>query len=148
MKVLIDTNVFLSYLLASATPRAVTTVVTTCFDRDEIDILVPHEQIAELATTTSTKRYFRNHIPQATIDYFIQQLTALAELPPTLEEIPAYSRDPKDDYLVAYGIVNEADFLITGDADLLVLGRVGKVEVIDPSQFIAILREHNLLPSS
>lgn len=148
MKVLIDTNVFLSYLLASATPRAVTAVVTTCFDRDEIDILVPHEQIDELVTTAGAKRYFRRHIPHATLDDFIQQLTALAELPPTLEEIPAYSRDAKDDYLVAYGIVNEADFLITGDADLLVLGRVGTVEVINPSQFIAVLREHNLLSSS
>jgi uncharacterized protein len=67
-------------------------------------------------------------------------------LPPPLEEIAAYSRDPKDDYLVAYGVVNEADYLITGDLDLLVLGQVGDLQIVNPAQFIAVLQDNNLFP--
>ena len=35
--------------------------------------------------------------------------------------IPAISRDPDDDYLLALAKVGKADILITGDKDLLVL---------------------------
>jgi uncharacterized protein len=146
MKVLIDTNVFLSYLLASDASRTITSVVRRCFEQEEIDLLVPSQQIQELAETVAAKRYFRGHIPQEIIHYFIEQLTAFSQLPPPLEEIAAYSRDPKDDYLVAYGVVNEADYLITGDLDLLVLGQVGDLQIVNPAQFIAVLQDNNLFP--
>jgi uncharacterized protein len=68
----------------------------------------------------------------------------LAELLPPLEEFATYTRDPKDDNLVVYGVVNEADYLITGDADLLVLNRIGRMEIVKPSRFLAILRESKL----
>jgi uncharacterized protein len=146
MKVLIDTNVFLSYILSPDTPRAVTTVVDTCFSQDVIDLLIPPQQLTEFKRKAATKQYFRTRIPHTAIDHFIEQLLALAELLPPLEEFATYTRDPKDDYLVVYGVVNEADYLITGDADLLVLTRIGRMEIVKPSRFLAILRESKLAP--
>jgi uncharacterized protein len=145
MKVLIDTNVWLSYLLTPTKPRTVTIVVSTCFLRDEIDIIVPRKQLDEFTAKVATRKYFRTHIPHAVIEQFLNEMAAMTELLPPLEEVTAYSRDPKDDYLVEYGVVNEADFLITGDLDLLVLGRVGTLQIVKPSQFVEILREQNLL---
>jgi predicted nucleic acid-binding protein len=63
---------------------------------------------------------------------------------PVLEH-PDYSRDPKDDYLVAYGVVNEADYVITGDADLLVLGHIGRLQIVNPSDFVSLLKEYELI---
>ena len=149
MKVLIDTNVFLSYILAPAAQRAVTAVVTACLTLDEIDLLIPPEQLTEFATRAATKRYFRTRIPHRDIDRFVAHLKRLGELLPPLEEIEeitAYSRDPNDDYLVAYGIVHEADYLITGDKDLLVLGRVGQLQIVTPAHFLQLLSRHDLLP--
>jgi uncharacterized protein len=145
MKVLIDTNVWLSYLLPPTKAQTVAIVVSTCFLRDEIDIVVPRNQLDEFASKVVTKSYFRTHIPNAAIEHFIKEMTAMTDLLPPLEEVTAYSRDPKDDYLVEYGVVNEADYLITGDLDLLVLGRVGTLQIVKPSQFVEILREQNLL---
>ena len=145
MKVLIDTNIWLSYLLSPARPGAINTVVVASLTHDEIEVLVPQELITELAAKVAMKRYFSVRIPRATIDAFIEQLTALAELPPLLEQIPPHTRDSKDDYLVAYGIVNEADYLITGDADLLVLGQVGALQIIRPSNFVYLLKRHGLI---
>ncbi len=42
-------------------------------------------------------------------------------------------RDAKDDYLIMLAISGGADFLVTGDKDLLVLDGVEKVRVITPS---------------
>jgi hypothetical protein len=146
MRVLVDANIFLSYILAPTTPRAVTAVVTACFSRDEIDLVAPPELIAEIAAKAASKRYFRSRVPRAALDRFVAQLTAVSTLLPPVEETQGYSRDPKDDYLVAYGIIHEADYLITGDADLLVLGTVGQLQIVRPSTFLAVLRRQQLLP--
>ncbi len=145
MKVILDTNILLSYMLSPATPRAITTVTALCFAHDAIDLLVPPEQIEEFAAVAATKRYFRQRIPHAAIDDFVRQLRALAIMLPALEEIASYTRDRKDDYLVAYGVVNEADYLVSGDADLLVLGQVGGLQIVDPARFLIILRAGGFL---
>lgn len=146
MRVLLDTNIWLSYLLAPGSPRAITVVVTTCLSHDEIDVLVPPEQIDEFADKVAHKDYFRERIPHAAIETFTRQLKALASLVPPLDDIAAYTRDPNDDYLIAYGVVNEADFLITGDDDLLALDRVGLLEIVKPTRSLGVLREQKLLP--
>ncbi len=62
MRVLIDTNVFLSYILAPAEPQVVTTVITMCLTVDDIDLLIPSEQISEITATVTGKPYFRELI--------------------------------------------------------------------------------------
>ena len=146
MKVLIDTNVFLSYMLAAERPNTVTAVVTACLSLDEIDLLVPPEQIAEFRSKAATKRTFRSRIPHKAIDEFVAHLRVLGERQPPQEESVAYSRDPKDDYLVAYAVINEADYLVTGDQDLLVLSQVGQLQIATPAQFMKTLQSQNLLP--
>lgn len=143
MKVIIDTNVYLSYILAPERQGVITTVVAACFGLDEIDLIIPPEQIAEFVDKVLGKRYFRSRIPQAAIDQFMAQLKALGELQPQ-EDAASYSRDPKDDYLITYGVVNEVDYLITGDQDLLVLRRVGELQIVTPAEFFKILNLHNL----
>lgn len=64
MGVIIDTNVFLSYMLAPAAQGAVAVVVTTCLTLDEIDLLIPPDQRTELAAKAAIKQYFRSRIPQ------------------------------------------------------------------------------------
>jgi predicted nucleic acid-binding protein len=53
---------------------------------------------------------------------------------------PEISRDPQDDYLLALAVVHEADYLVTRDRDLLDLGEVVGVKIVDPVTFLALLR--------
>ena len=55
------------------------------------------------------------------------------------EEIPPVSRDPKDDYLLAYGLVGGADYLVTGDEDLLTLRDVEGLKIVSPREFVTLL---------
>lgn len=63
---------------------------------------------------------------------------SLAEaIPEITEEIPAVTTDPKDDYLIAYALVGEADYLVTGDkSHLLPIKKIGEVQILNPKQFI------------
>lgn len=139
MKVILDTNVFLSYLAAPDRERTITWVVRTCLSHEDIDIVLPPELIDELAEKIIEKKYFRERVPYRKAAQFIEQLRDLAELPPPLEEIPTFSHDPEDDYLIAYAIVNAVDYVVTGDPDLVVLKQVEGVQMVTPAAFWTML---------
>ena len=43
--------------------------------------------------------------------------------------------DPDDDAVLACAVKSEADYLVTGDKDLLVLGHYGKTKILTPREF-------------
>lgn len=49
-------------------------------------------------------------------------------------------RDPKDNYLVSLAIDSEANFLVTGDNDLIDLYKIGETRVIIYSDFEKIVK--------
>ena len=49
------------------------------------------------------------------------------------------SRDPNDDYLLDLAIVTGADYLVTGDSDLLVLKNYQNTNIVSFSSFMAVL---------
>lgn len=55
--------------------------------------------------------------------------------------IPNYTRDPKDDYLIDAALRGQADYLVTGDFDLLALADdpAISVQIVSPSTFLAML---------
>ncbi len=74
------------------------------------------------------------------MEAFINLLTSVGEqLRPMVEEIPAVTRDAKDDYLIAYALVGECDYLVTGDPDVLVIEKIGKLQIVNPAEFQRIL---------
>ena len=68
---------------------------------------------------------------------YAQHLTALANafvndaLPLTRAV-----RDPEDDMVVACALTVAADFIVTGDKDLLVLSTYGSIRIITPREFL------------
>lgn len=139
MKVILDTNAYLSYLGAPDTGRTIAYVVRACLERPDIELIVPTELIAELRRAAN-KYYWRQRITQTALENFIDQLVQLAELPPPIEEIQTLARDRKDDYLLAHALINNADCLVTGDRSLLELDRViDGLEIMLPAAFLTLL---------
>lgn len=55
-----------------------------------------------------------------------------------IDSIPARCRDPKDDYLLELALVSEADYLITGDKDLLTVEKIGSCQIVTAMEFDAL----------
>jgi putative PIN family toxin of toxin-antitoxin system len=51
----------------------------------------------------------------------------------------AWSRDPDDDHVIACALAAKADFVVTGDDDLLSLGTLEAVRIVSPVDLLAIL---------
>ena len=60
-----------------------------------------------------------------------------------IDEVPAVSRDPKDDKFLATAAAAQADFLVTEDNDLLVLDPYEGCRIVTAGRFLAAL-EHSL----
>ena len=49
------------------------------------------------------------------------------------------SRDPKDNFLLSLSYDSHADYLITGDVDLLVLQKTGSTDIVTLGNFLKII---------
>jgi predicted nucleic acid-binding protein len=70
-------------------------------------------------------------------DRVIAEVWQLADVfdPPPLPA--AVSRDPDDDAILALAVAAQADFMVSGDADLLVLGVHDGIPIVGPAQALA-----------
>ncbi len=139
MRVLLDTNVFVSYLLSPDRGGTITTVDDAALS-GRYSLLVPQEQFDKLFEVLTTKPYIASRVSQHVAVQFVDSLRAIAVLPPIIDEaIPTVVRDPKDDYLLAYALVGRADYLVAGDDDLLSLGAFTDFEIVSPPRLVELL---------
>lgn len=138
-RVLIDTNVLISYLLAPDSDSTIARIVEAAFEGEYI-LLIPDALLTELSNTIKARKHLAKRISVEQAEEFVALLKAIAEaLPEVSEPIPAVTRDPKDDYLLAYALFGRADYLVTGDDDLLVLAEDVGVKIVPPAEFWKIL---------
>jgi len=53
------------------------------------------------------------------------------------------SRDKKDNFLLSMAIDSKADYLVSGDPDLLVIERIGKTMIINMREFKSFISKIN-----
>lgn len=136
MRVLVDANVFISYLLAPQRPSPSAAIVRAAILGDFM-LLLPEALMQELTARASAKPYLVQRIAAVELAELTNIIESVAEIIPRITQpIPAVTRDPKDDYLIAYALVGGADYLVTADADLLALERVGEVKIVTPRTFV------------
>ncbi len=141
---LLDTNLFVSYLLGTGRKGPVGAVVGAGI-LGRFTLLVPEGLIGELAGCVKGKPYLAARIRREDLEELFAILRETAELLPEISEpIPAVVRDPKDDYLIAHAVLARADYLVTGDDDLLCLERVETVRILTPRQFVETVLEPSL----
>ena len=135
MRVLLDANVLISYLLTPAQHSAITHI-TEAAVTGEFQLLVPEELLEEVRETIRAHEHLARRISLEAMRSFVDLVLEIAEVIPRITEpIPSLTRDPEDDYLIAYALVGQADYLVTGDRDLLVLEYVEPVKILTPSAF-------------
>lgn len=135
MRVILDTDVLISYLLTPAAGGSIATIVDA-LARGAFTLLVPPDLLQELERVATQKPRLARRIRAEQLARLRDLLVGIGEmLPPIEEPIPAVTRDPKDDYLLAYAFVGAADCLVTGDEDLLALHTLGHLAILSPPAF-------------
>ena len=126
MKVFLDTNVLAS---AAATRGLCADVLREVFACHEL--LISDQVLSELSRVLKSKFGMTREL----IDDFLwllQQDTIQVE-PISLPEVELQDKD--DLAILGAAIEGGAEVLVTGDKELLALGRVGSIEILSPRQF-------------
>jgi predicted nucleic acid-binding protein len=95
-----------------------------------------------LRHTVQQEPYLSARIEAERMERLIGRIRQVATIPPPLEQPHVHhASDRKDDYLIAYGLLNNCDYLITGDGALLALRQLRGLTILNPAQFWNIVEE-------
>jgi putative PIN family toxin of toxin-antitoxin system len=131
VRVLLDTNVLISGILFRGVPR---TLLERAI-RGEFDLVTSAALLDELEDV-----FVRSfELPPALARAVRTELETLAEVVAPAD-VPALSRDPDDDEVLAAAVVGQADAVVTGDQDLLVLETHQTIPIIRPADLVARLK--------
>jgi putative PIN family toxin of toxin-antitoxin system len=129
MRGVVDTNVLVSALLAGGSPRD---SLDTILDKGMA--LISVSTLVELADVLGRPKFDR-YLTENERMRFLIGLLKDAEMIEITESINI-CRDPKDNMLLELAVSGGADYLITGDSDLLVLNLFRGVEIMTPREFL------------
>ena len=146
MRVILDANIWISYLLSPRGDGTIPTLVQACI-KPPIRLIVPRELMRELEGAYQKSPYLQDRVSEENFQRLLLLLPQVGQIPPALTGFASVVRDPKDDYLLAYGLIAQADFLVTGDKDLLAVGQVDSLTIIGPSEFLMLLYAEGLIAS-
>lgn len=71
---------------------------------------------------------------------FISKLIERSDVTAGIQFSQPVSRDAKDDKFLACAVEAEADYIVTGDEDLLDLKEYDEIKIVTPRELMAILR--------
>ncbi len=127
LRVVLDTNTRFSALLFRGTPGLLVAFLQTGGFLEVVSqtLLDEYQDVLERKSEKSPKA----------IAAEIASVAARALLVQNLENVSA-SRDPDDDHILECALAGQADYVITGDRDLLVLGSFRGIPILTIRQFL------------
>jgi len=132
VKVIFDTNVWISFLIG----KRLSFIKKYIADGSIIIVITP-QLLTEIKEVTSRKR-LEKYFPQESVNELIELLETIAE---RIEIRPTHfiNRDPKDNFLLDLIDFSKADYLVTGDKDLLEHNPFKTAEILTPANFEKIM---------
>ena len=142
MKIIIDTNVLISCFAFNRVPQL---MMNKWVDFDGIQAYYStqiwfeiNQKFLEGRLDTIFKKSKRE-INQSKVKEFLKQLTKNTLVIKNISRTVDICRDPKDNMILELAAEIEADYIITGDKDLLVLAKFAKTRIVSPQQFLEVL---------
>jgi putative PIN family toxin of toxin-antitoxin system len=139
VKVVIDANIFISYLLNPNAGQPPAGVIQAALDGAFTTVFAA-EVGQEIVRKIQQKPYLSARISPIAAERFVELMAAsseLIELPST--PFPAISRDRNDDFLFGLALMAGADYIVSGDKDLLSIREHLGIGVVRASELLALI---------
>jgi putative PIN family toxin of toxin-antitoxin system len=129
-RIILDTNLWISFLISKDFSKL-----------DEIifskkSILIFSQELLEEFLEVVKRPKFRRYFAQADIEELLETIDEYGEFIVVKSKIEM-CRDTKDNFLLSLAVDGKADFLLTGDQDLLMIEKIGKTNIKTISSFFA-----------
>ena len=136
MRVVIDTGVLVSGLIR---PRGTTGEALLALRDGKFTVLYSNETIMEIIDVLGRDKFrLKYHITPDDISALINLIRLRGEVVIPKQRV-ADCRDPKDDKFLDVALSGDADYLVSGDLDLLSMNPYRSIPVVTPAEFLAMI---------
>lgn len=118
-RVIIDTNLWISFLIRNDYIKLDKIIESKHFT------LIFSQELLEEFIEVSGRPKFIKYFEQSDLEAIIETIAGFSEFIDVTSEIK-FLNDSKDDFLLSLAIDGKADYLITGDKELLEIKKYGK----------------------
>jgi putative PIN family toxin of toxin-antitoxin system len=136
MRVILDTNILLSALLS---PLGLPAKLLDAWERKAFTLVACETLIAEFRGVAS-RPFFKARLRNSAVELLAAGIRDFSFFCNDLPNGPV-APDPKDSYLLAMAEASQADFLVSGDKELLSLQSHKNTRIITPAAMIELLDE-------
>lgn len=135
LKVVVDANIWISALLNSNKALEVVRLL----EQDQYQLICAEALLSELAEVMDRPKFQAKIQPRRKEDLLelVREKAQFVELPAGIGNV---CRDPKDEVYIVCAVVAQADFLVSGDQDLLDLKEHEGVKIISLPTFVQLFQ--------
>lgn len=129
MKIILDTNIWISFLIGHHLPE-IRTIVTD----ERFEVFVCPQLIREIIDVASRDK-IRKYVPLTDVSDLLSIIRVFCSAIEIKVDSFSEIRDPNDLYLLSLAETIDALYIVSGDADLTTLGKHGKTRIITLAEF-------------
>ena len=133
LKIIIDTNLWVSFIISKKL-----NLLDSILFTGKARLLFNKELISEIQETI-TKPRLKKYFGTNALDEMLSAFEPFIDLIKVKSTVTV-CRDPKDNFLLELAKDGKADYLLTGDNDLLELKKIGKTKIVKMANFIEAIK--------
>ena len=127
-RIIIDTNLWISFLLTRQF-----SFLDNLLEKKRVRLIFSEELLAEFITVVQRPK-LRKFFREQDIEILLEVIQKYSEFI-NVTSVVNVCRDKKDNFLLSLAKDGSADYLITGDKDLLIIKRFEKTEIITIAEY-------------
>ena len=131
MRVVLDANELISAAISTGPSHR---IVQSWLRDAAFELIICERLIGEVRGVLTERSRMRRWISLEAAELYVTTLGTAADVRPDPGPGPALTRDPDDDYVIYLARAHDADFIVSGDADLLEC-REQNPPVLSPADF-------------
>jgi putative PIN family toxin of toxin-antitoxin system len=129
IKVVLDTNIYISGILFAGKPREVLDLAI----KGKIHVFISPDILSELRDVLSIKKFCFS--PER-VDIIIREIESITTMVNPAKKYSIVSHDSDDNIIIDCAMESRVEYIITGDNDLLCLNKYKSITIINPALFI------------
>ncbi len=133
LRVVLDSNVYISALLFAGTPHKILNLAI----KGQIELIISKEIIEETVRILRSKFSW----PEHNIDKFIRRISHICEIVKTNRKLEIIKDDASDNIVLECAVNGKADLIISGDKHLLRLKAFEGIPIRNPKYFTYLIKE-------
>lgn len=136
LKVVLDANIFVSAII---NPKGKPGQIVFYIEKEKLKLITSWtilEEVERVLFYPKIEKYHKNSREE--VKRKIERIKKFAQITPSQIEIKVIENDSDDDKYIVCAIEGQADYIISGDGHLTDLKIYKGIEIITPSEFLAL----------